>query len=138
MTSTEPGTVLITGPTRNLGRHATLALAERRADLLLVGRAGPELTAVADGARARGAGVREIGCDLSRLADVRAAAATVRDLLAAGTVRPLRALVAGRPSGPRATESSSLSLCGHPSTRSARNRAAGVVSSYDVSLGLLG
>ncbi len=94
MTSTEPGTVLITGPTRNLGRHAALALAERRADLLLVGRAGPDLTAVADEARARGASVRELGCDLSRLADVRAAAATVRDLLAAGTVRPLRALVA--------------------------------------------
>ncbi|MEV4758252.1 SDR family NAD(P)-dependent oxidoreductase [Micromonospora sp. NPDC049559] len=94
MTSTEPGTVLITGPTRNLGRHATLALAERRADLLLVGRAGPDLTVIASEARARGARVREIGCDLSRLADVRAAAATVRDLLASGTVRPLRALVA--------------------------------------------
>ncbi|GHF79171.1 short-chain dehydrogenase [Amycolatopsis bartoniae] len=90
--------MLITGPTRNLGRHATLALAERppgqRPDLLLVGRAGRDLTAVADEARARGANVREIGCDLSRLADVRAAAATVRDLLTAGAVRPLRALVA--------------------------------------------
>ena len=95
---TEPGTVLITGPTRNLGRHATLAMADRpqgqRPDLLLVGRAGPDLTAVADEARARGARVHEIGCDLARLADVRAAAATVRDLLAEGTVRPLRALVA--------------------------------------------
>ncbi|MCK2218180.1 SDR family NAD(P)-dependent oxidoreductase [Actinomadura sp. ATCC 31491] len=95
---TEPGTVLITGPTRNLGRHAVLAMAGRpdgqRPDLLLVGRAGPDLTAVADEARAHGAGVREIGCDLSRLADVRAAAATVRDLLAAGAVRPLRALIA--------------------------------------------
>jgi NAD(P)-dependent dehydrogenase (short-subunit alcohol dehydrogenase family) len=95
---TEPGTVLITGPTRNLGRHAVLAMADRsdgqRPDLLLVGRTGPDLTAVADEARARGASVREIGCDLSRLADVRAAAAAVRDLLAAGTVGPLRALVA--------------------------------------------
>ncbi|WP_220040310.1 hypothetical protein [Nonomuraea aridisoli] len=45
-------------------------------------------------ARARGGSVREIGCDLSSPADVRAAAATVRDLLAAGAVRPLRALVA--------------------------------------------
>jgi NAD(P)-dependent dehydrogenase (short-subunit alcohol dehydrogenase family) len=93
-TSGEPGTVLITGPTRNLGRHTTLALASRGADLLLVGRAGPDLTAVAGAARARGARVHEIGCDLSRLADVRAAAAAVRDLLAAGAVRPLRALVA--------------------------------------------
>ncbi|WP_062352819.1 SDR family NAD(P)-dependent oxidoreductase [Herbidospora yilanensis] len=95
---TEPGTVLITGPTRNLGRHAVLAMADRpdgrRPDLLLVGRAGRDLTAVADEARARGASVHEIGCDLARLADVRAAAATVRALLAAGAVRPLRALVA--------------------------------------------
>lgn len=95
---TEPGTVLITGPTRNLGRHAVLAMAgrppARRPDLLLVGRAGPDLTAVADEARALGARVHEIGCDLSRLADVRAAAATVRDLLATGAVAPLRALIA--------------------------------------------
>lgn len=95
---TEPGTVLITGPTRNLGRHTVLALAGRpeaqRPDLLLVGRAEPDLTAVADEARALGARVREIGGDLSSLADVRGAAATARDLLAAGAVRPLRALVA--------------------------------------------
>ncbi|MCW0214271.1 MAG: SDR family NAD(P)-dependent oxidoreductase [Pseudonocardia sp.] len=95
---TESGTVLITGPTRNLGRHAVLAMAGRppgqRPDLLLVGRAGKDLTAVADEARARGARVHEIGCDLSRLSDVRAAAATARDLLATGTVRPLRGLIA--------------------------------------------
>lgn len=87
-------TVLITGPTRGLGRAATLAMADRGADLLLVGRAGPALTAVADEARARAANVHEIGCDLSRLADVRAAAATARDLIDTGAVRPLHALVA--------------------------------------------
>jgi NAD(P)-dependent dehydrogenase (short-subunit alcohol dehydrogenase family) len=95
---TEPGTALITGPTRNLGRHTVLAMADRpparRPDLLLVGRPGRDLTAVADEARTRGARVHEIGADLSSLSDVRAAAATVRELLAAGTVRPLRALVA--------------------------------------------
>ncbi|MEV8438223.1 SDR family NAD(P)-dependent oxidoreductase [Actinosynnema sp. NPDC051121] len=95
---TEPGTVLITGPTRNLGRHAVQAMAGRsdgqRPDLLLVGRAGRRLTEVADEARALGARVHEIGCDLASLADVRAAAATARSLLAAGAVRPLRALVA--------------------------------------------
>lgn len=95
---TEPGTVLITGPTRNLGRHAVLAMADRpdgqRPDLLLAGRPGSDLTAVAEEARARGTRVHEIGCDLSRLADVRAAASTVRDLLAAGAIRPLRALIA--------------------------------------------
>ncbi|CAM3842913.1 SDR family NAD(P)-dependent oxidoreductase [Kibdelosporangium persicum] len=95
---TEPGTVLITGPTRNLGRHAVLAMAGRpegqRPDLLLVGRAGRDLTAVADEAGALGARVHVIGCDLADLADVRAAATIARDLLAGATVRPLRALVA--------------------------------------------
>lgn len=95
---TEPGTVLLTGPTRNLGRHAVLAMAGRpagrRPDLLLVGRAGHDLTAVADEARALGARVHEIGCDLANLADVRAATATARGLLADGAVPPLRALVA--------------------------------------------
>ena len=78
MTTTESGTVLITGPTRGLGRAAVLAMADRpdgeRPDLLLVGRDGKALTQAADEARARGAKVHEIGCDLSRLADVRAAA----------------------------------------------------------------
>jgi NAD(P)-dependent dehydrogenase (short-subunit alcohol dehydrogenase family) len=94
----EPGTVLVTGPTRNLGRHAVLAMAGRpdgqRPDLLLVGRAGRDLTAVADEARVLGARVHEIGCDLASLADVRAAAATTRGLLADGALHPLRALVA--------------------------------------------
>jgi NAD(P)-dependent dehydrogenase (short-subunit alcohol dehydrogenase family) len=115
---TEPGTVLITGPTRNLGRHATLAMAGRpdgqRPDLLLVGRAGPDLTAVADEARARGTRVHEIGCDLSSLADVRAAAATARDLLATGTVRPLRALVAN--AGVNSTDTRQASADGYEMT----------------------
>jgi NAD(P)-dependent dehydrogenase (short-subunit alcohol dehydrogenase family) len=38
--------------------------------------------------------VEAVPCDLSRLADVRAAAATAKDLLARGAVRPLRVLVA--------------------------------------------
>lgn len=83
-------TVLITGPTRGLGRHTTLALAGRT-DLLLVGRPGTALNEVADEARARGSDVRAIGCDLANLADVRAAAATARQLLGD---RPLRAVVA--------------------------------------------
>ncbi|MER5789909.1 SDR family NAD(P)-dependent oxidoreductase [Streptomyces sp. NPDC001980] len=99
MTTTDDnGTVLITGATRGLGRITTLAMAGRpagrRPDLLLVGRAGPALAEVADEARACGANVHEIGCDLSRLADVRAAAAVARKLLDTGAVRPLRALIA--------------------------------------------
>ncbi|GAB2605823.1 short-chain dehydrogenase [Paractinoplanes abujensis] len=91
-------TVLITGPTRGLGRSTTLALAGRpraeRPDLLLVGRPGRALTDVAAEARALGATVHEIGADLSRLADVRAAATTVREMLETGRVRQLRALIA--------------------------------------------
>jgi NAD(P)-dependent dehydrogenase (short-subunit alcohol dehydrogenase family) len=98
MNSIVSGTVLITGPTGALGRAATLAIANRpaaeRPDLLLVGRDGPALSEVVDDARAAGATAYGIGCDLARLADVRTTGKKARDLLAAGTVRPLRALVA--------------------------------------------
>ena len=62
--------------------------------MLLVGRPGTALTEVSEAARAAGATVQEIGCDLARLTDVRDAARQVKDLLAAGAVRPLRAIVA--------------------------------------------
>jgi NAD(P)-dependent dehydrogenase (short-subunit alcohol dehydrogenase family) len=98
MTSIELGSVLITGPTGGLGKAATLAIAHRpagqRPDLLLIGRAGNGLTEVAEAARAAGATVQEIGCDLARLSDVRDATDKVRDLLEAGAIRPLRAIVA--------------------------------------------
>ena len=98
MYSIASGTVLLTGPTGGLGKAATLAIANRpapqRPDLLLVGRAGNGLTEVADAARAAGATVQEIGCDLARLADVRNAGQRAKDLLEAGAVRPLRAVVA--------------------------------------------
>jgi len=98
MNSNASGTVLITGPTGGLGKAATLAIANRpapeRPDLLLVGRAGEALTDVAEAARATGATVQEIGCDLARLADVRDAVLQVKDLLDAGAVRPLHGLVA--------------------------------------------
>lgn len=98
MNSIAPGTVLITGPTGGLGKAATLAMANRpareRPDLLLVGRAGKGLTEVVQAARAAGATVQQIGCDLARLSDVRKAGQQVKDLLNAGAVRPLRGLVA--------------------------------------------
>jgi len=98
MNSIASGTVLLTGPTGGLGKAATLAIANRpapqRPDLLLVGRAGKALTDVAEAARAAGATVQEIGCDLARLADVRDAGQRVKDLLEAGAVRPLRGIVA--------------------------------------------
>lgn len=118
MNSIASGTVLVTGPTGGLGRAATLAMADRaapeRPDLLLVGRPGPALTEVADDARAAGATVNEIGCDLARLADVRAAGRKARDLLAAGRVRPLRAVVAN--AGVMAADTRSASADGFEST----------------------
>jgi NAD(P)-dependent dehydrogenase (short-subunit alcohol dehydrogenase family) len=98
MTTIGAGTVLITGPTSGLGRALTLEIASRtnpgRPDLLLVGRPGRALTQVIKTVRTAGVTVREIYCDLSRLGGVRAAAVTAKQLLAAGEVRPLRALVA--------------------------------------------
>jgi NAD(P)-dependent dehydrogenase (short-subunit alcohol dehydrogenase family) len=98
MTTNDPETVLITGPTGGLGRAATLAMANRpapeRPDLLLVGRAGEALTGVAGAARAAGATVHMIGCDLGRLAGVRAAAGQASELLASGALGPLRGLAA--------------------------------------------
>jgi len=98
MTSLVSGSVLITGPTGGLGRATTLAIANRpaaqRPELILVGRPGRGLTEVAEEARAVGATVQEIGCDLARLADVRAAGRRIKDLLEAGALRPLRAIIA--------------------------------------------
>jgi NAD(P)-dependent dehydrogenase (short-subunit alcohol dehydrogenase family) len=92
------GTVLITGPTGGLGRSATMAMANRqkreRPDLLLVGRSGQALHEIGAEARAAGATVHEIGCDLASLADTRAAGAMVKELLTSEMVRPLRGLVA--------------------------------------------
>jgi NAD(P)-dependent dehydrogenase (short-subunit alcohol dehydrogenase family) len=98
MNSISSGTVLITGPTSGLGKATTQAIVNRpvseRPDLLLVGRPGKALTDIVGDARAAGATAYGLGCDLGSLADVRAAGREARDLLAAGAVRPLRALVA--------------------------------------------
>jgi short-subunit dehydrogenase len=75
-----------------------MAMASRpegdRPDLLLIGRPGNALAGVAAEARAAGATARAIGCDLASLADVHAAAETVKELLESGVVRPLRGLIA--------------------------------------------
>ncbi len=92
MASGDTGTVLITGPTSGLGRALTLELAGRaesdRPDLLLVGRPGERLTEITSLVRAGGATAEAIPCDLSRLSDVRDAAAAAKELLATGAVRP--------------------------------------------------
>ena len=90
--------VLITGPTSGLGREAALAMARRpaaeRPDLILVGRPGQRLDAVAAEARAAGATTHAVPCDLARLSDVRDAATTTKELLATGATRPLQGIVA--------------------------------------------
>ncbi|WP_027344652.1 SDR family NAD(P)-dependent oxidoreductase [Hamadaea tsunoensis] len=108
--------VLLTGPTRGLGRATALALAAHpsRPDLLLVGRPGAALAEIAGEARALGASVHEIGADLARLSDVRAAAATVRDLVESGKVRPLGALVAN--AGVMSADTRQASADGHELT----------------------
>ena len=112
------GTVVITGPTSGLGRDLTLEFARRaaadRPDLMLVGRPGGRLDDVAEAASAAGATVQAIPCDLSRLADVRAAAAAAKDLIAAGAVRPLRALVAN--AGVSVTDTRGASADGYETT----------------------
>jgi NAD(P)-dependent dehydrogenase (short-subunit alcohol dehydrogenase family) len=118
MNSISSGTVLITGPTGGLGKSATLAMANRpapeRPDLLLVGRAGQALTDVADDARAAGATVHEIGCDLAQLVEVREAGQNVKVLLDAGAARPLRGLVAN--AGVSSADTRTASADGHELT----------------------
>jgi NAD(P)-dependent dehydrogenase (short-subunit alcohol dehydrogenase family) len=89
-------TVLLTGPTRGLGRATCEALVRTTPGLRLVllGRPGPLLTEVAAEAVAGGARVEVVPVDLASLASVRTGAAAVRDLVAAGAVGPLDALIA--------------------------------------------
>lgn len=89
------GCIVVTGPTRGLGRALVPVLAAARPDapLVLLGRPGPALEAAAEAARRSGARVRTVPCDLASLEQVRAAAATVRDAVAAGDLPPVAALV---------------------------------------------
>ena len=95
-----------------------MAMANRapteRPDLLLVGRPGEPLAAVASHARAAGANVQALGCDLSRLVDVRATLAKIQDLVTAGLVRPLRGLIAN--AGLMAKDTRSASADGYELT----------------------
>jgi len=70
-------TVLLTGASQGLGRAVALELARRGARLLLHGRDGPRLEAVAAEAKALGAEVRAYRADFSALSQVRSLAAQV-------------------------------------------------------------
>lgn len=91
-------TTLITGPTGGLGRSTALAIAGRpaaeRPDLVFVGRSGDRMDDVVAAARALGANVHAVAADLSSLAEVRAAGARVKELIAAGDIAPLSTLIA--------------------------------------------
>lgn len=97
MTGTDIGSVVLTGPTRGMGREAALALAGRppasRPGLLLLGR-GPALAEVADRCRGLGATVVAVPVDLASLDSVREAAGVVREAVTSGTVPSVRAVVA--------------------------------------------
>jgi NAD(P)-dependent dehydrogenase (short-subunit alcohol dehydrogenase family) len=69
--------VLLTGATRGIGAAAALQLAQRGAELALVGRDPERLARTAAAARAAGARVTEHVADLERMAEVRRLAAEV-------------------------------------------------------------
>ncbi|MGL5810025.1 MAG: SDR family NAD(P)-dependent oxidoreductase [Nocardioides sp.] len=75
--------VLLTGPSRGLGRAAALAMARMRPSprLLLLGRASPALRGVTEEVAARGALVETIVTDLADLTAVRAAAGSIQEAL---------------------------------------------------------
>ncbi len=88
------GPVLLTGPTRGLGRATTLRLARQGVPLVLLGRPGPRLEEVAREALAAGApAATTVPVDLADLASVRRAGDRVAAAVAAGEVAPLGAVV---------------------------------------------
>ncbi|WP_151478737.1 SDR family NAD(P)-dependent oxidoreductase [Streptomyces albicerus] len=91
-----PGTVLLTGAGRGLGRVTALTLLRERPDLHLVVavRSDPVGLAARLAAETGSPRVRGVACDLGSLGSVRQAADTVRELLDAGELPPLRAVVA--------------------------------------------
>lgn len=73
---------LVTGASRGIGRATALGLAQRRVDLLLLGRPSAELDATLERIARLGGSARSIHCDLADSAQIRAASAAV---LAQGT-----------------------------------------------------
>lgn len=88
-------TVVLTGPTRGLGLEAARAIVARapHSSLALLGRPGPTLDSVTRELTAPDRIVEAIGCDFSSLAQIRDAAARVRELVAAPSLGPIDALV---------------------------------------------
>ncbi|WP_239160802.1 SDR family NAD(P)-dependent oxidoreductase [Virgisporangium ochraceum] len=90
-------TMLMTGASRGIGRHAAEHMLRADPDLHLIVVARGRDTATLPGELAAASGnrhVRAIGADLASLADVRAVVAEVTAALDAGTTPPLYGLVA--------------------------------------------
>jgi NAD(P)-dependent dehydrogenase (short-subunit alcohol dehydrogenase family) len=87
--------VLVTGPTRGLGKALVLALARRKIRLLLLGRDDSALKQVADAARSAGASRTEIAVlDLASFSSIRAAAGQVAELVRQHDLGVISAVVA--------------------------------------------
>lgn len=117
--------VLVTGPTRGLGRALVDVLAARtpRPPLLLAGRAGTAELAAATGARA-------VALDLDDLGAVARAARAVAELVRSGSVPPLGAVVAN--AGLQVTDRRQRSADGHELTF-----AVNVLAQHQLLRGLL-
>lgn len=125
MAESDISAVLVTGPTRGLGRALVDVLAARtpRPPLVLAGRTGTTELADALGARA-------VALDLDRLAAVRDAAHGLVDLVRSGTVPPLGAVVAN--AGLQVTDRRRRSADGHELTF-----AVNVLAQHQLLRGLL-
>ncbi|HZG92642.1 MAG TPA: SDR family NAD(P)-dependent oxidoreductase [Pseudonocardia sp.] len=110
------GSILLTGPTRGLGRALVGELAGRRPapSLVLAGRDAPAVDAAVAAARSAGAEAAPLALDLARLASVRDAAATVVGDVATGRRAPLTAVVAN--AGIQVTDRRRRSADGHELT----------------------
>jgi NAD(P)-dependent dehydrogenase (short-subunit alcohol dehydrogenase family) len=87
--------VVVTGPSRGLGKDLALALAKRRCRLLLLGRTSLALTAIAAEARTAGAPVAEvINLDLASFASIRESVAAMRGAIDQHGLGPINAVVA--------------------------------------------
>jgi NAD(P)-dependent dehydrogenase (short-subunit alcohol dehydrogenase family) len=125
MTHSDVTSVLVTGPTRGLGRALVDVLAARtpRPPLVLAGRTGTAELAAATGGRA-------VALDLADLGAVRGAAQAVVELVRSGAVPPLGTVVAN--AGLQVTDRRQRSADGHELTF-----AVNVLAQHQLLRGLL-
>jgi NAD(P)-dependent dehydrogenase (short-subunit alcohol dehydrogenase family) len=87
--------VVVTGPTRGLGKDLALALAKRKVRLILAGRSANELAGIASTVKQAGSPwVETVTLDLASFASIAAASQRIQELTSDPTVGPLDAVVA--------------------------------------------